>query len=449
MQTAQDLLSRRSGQYSDRPRLVMAFELATKGMHILFRPYDAAYRLHRRMSSSLFHQRVCDKYQPFHDLESKQLLLDLLDGYDSTGEEGIKYHDPFIRAIASGAYSFLFGHRLKSAYEPELVHAQKVQDDFARTARVGEYLVDSFPVLNKLPRFLSSWKKEADILYQRESNLHLGNLARGLSYPGWNWCKSMMQSSASKDMTKIEVAFDVGVISDAALDTTTMTMEWFVVACVTEGEVFITKAQKLLDDVVGRDRLPVFADRPQLLYIEAIVQELLRWRPIVSGGVPHMIRSQDEYMGYRIPAGSIVLPNSWTIMRETAVFGENPDDFLPERWLADDAKLLNDGRLKDLPAPWFGFGRRACPGRHIAQDVLWIQIVRLLWAFEIESGFVKETGERILVDSLACTDGFVTKPVPSKAVFRPRGEWVRELVKGQCDTRGKGLADILDVLGSE
>ena len=43
-QAAQDLLSRRSAQYSDRPRMVMAGELVTKGMHMLLRQYDAQYK---------------------------------------------------------------------------------------------------------------------------------------------------------------------------------------------------------------------------------------------------------------------------------------------------------------------------------------------------------------------------------------------------------------------
>ena len=37
------------------------------------------------------------------------------------------------------------------------------------------------------------------------------------------------------------------------------------------------RAQEELDLVVGRDRLPMFDDRPRLPYIEAICRELLRW----------------------------------------------------------------------------------------------------------------------------------------------------------------------------
>jgi hypothetical protein len=37
------------------------------------------------------------------------------------------------------------------------------------------------------------------------------------------------------------------------------------------------RAQAELDVVVGRDRLPMFDDRPHLPYTEAICKELMRW----------------------------------------------------------------------------------------------------------------------------------------------------------------------------
>ena len=40
------------------------------------------------------------------------------------------------------------------------------------------------------------------------------------------------------------------------------------------------RAQEQIDLVVGRDRLPTFADRKALPYIEAIAKETLRWRTV-------------------------------------------------------------------------------------------------------------------------------------------------------------------------
>ena len=57
-------------------------------------------------------------------------------------------------------------------------------------------------------------------------------------------------------------------------------------------------AQAELDGAVGPDRLPEYADAPQLPYVRALVCETLRWRPIaVLGGTPHAVTSDDEYDG--------------------------------------------------------------------------------------------------------------------------------------------------------
>lgn len=38
------------------------------------------------------------------------------------------------------------------------------------------------------------------------------------------------------------------------------------------------KAQNEIDEVVGRDRIPTFADADSLPYIRVMVRETLRWR---------------------------------------------------------------------------------------------------------------------------------------------------------------------------
>ncbi|KAK8042982.1 hypothetical protein PG994_013465 [Apiospora phragmitis] len=393
-QAAQGLLARRSAQYSDRPRMVMSGELVTKGMHMLLRQYDAQYN----------------------------------------------------------------GYRLRTGHEQSLQDAKRVQAEFARTGQVGAYLVDSFPVLNHLPACLAPWKREGEQLYQLERNLHVGNLERGLANPGWNFSKHMKASAEARGMSTEELAFDLGIVADAALDTSTVAMDWLVVACITAGggaEGFVAKAQADLDRVVGRDRLPSFEDRPRLPYIDAIgmatiLFHLIRQRSpamAASGGgwCTHATKKEDTYMGYHIPAGSIVMGNHYAITRDESVFGTDPDAFKPERWLqypSDEKAAASTG---------FGFGRRICTGRNIARNGLFIQTARLLWAFEtLEPGVVDEaTGERHRVSDVDCTEGFVTMPKPFRACFRPRGDWVRGIVAAQCDTHGEDHVALLDRAGRE
>ena len=91
------------------------------------------------------------------------------------------------------------------------------------------------------------------------------------------------------------------------------------------------KAQAEIDTVVGPNRLPDFHDRPSLPYINAVVKESLRWNLVLpfgrffvtiiitiltsSQGVPHMSTSDDEYNGYYIPKGTILMANAWLVGR--------------------------------------------------------------------------------------------------------------------------------------
>lgn len=90
------------------------------------------------------------------------------------------------------------------------------------------------------------------------------------------------------------------------------------------------KAQAEIDQVVGRDRLPVYSDRSRLPYVDAVMKEVLRWHPPVPMSkkvlftlkkftthittrclVPRHSIQDDVYEGYFIPAGSSFIINVW------------------------------------------------------------------------------------------------------------------------------------------
>ena len=63
-------------------------------------------------------------------------------------------------------------------------------------------------------------------------------------------------------------------------------LDFFVLAMLLYPDV-MRKAQDELDTVVGRSRPPAFEDKKGLPYIRAIVQEVLRWRPVGPLGAFH------------------------------------------------------------------------------------------------------------------------------------------------------------------
>ncbi|KAI5918504.1 cytochrome P450 [Camillea tinctor] len=449
-QATQDLLAKKGAQYSHRPRLIMAFELVAKYMHMLWRPYDAGHRLHQRLEAPLLNVRSSNCYRPIHDLESKQLLFDIWSKYETEGLKGTDPNSHFRRYTISTIYALIYGYRLKTGYEREPTEAHFLQSQSTRMTDIGAYLVDWIPGLNYLPTFLAPWKKEAAGLWNMESALHMGNMEKGLKNPGWNFTKHMNNSAEGKTMSTMEVAYDLGILTIAALDTSTAALCWLIVAWINMGDRFVGKAQKLIDEVVGRDRMPQFEDRSQLAYIDALVLELIRWRPIVTGGVPHATHQEDVYMGYRIPAGSTVLPHHWALTREEAVYGSDADEFVPERWILQDGQNVGPeatpartDTLKDLPVVAFGYGRRICPGRHLARNGLYIAVARLLWAFNVERAGQQHGAP---IDDMDFTDGLTAEPKRFNAVFHPRGPWAVDILK-ECDTHHLNHSEYLDQVG--
>ena len=423
--------------------LQMATELALKGLNILMMNYNEQFRRHQRLQVSVLNPTPVAAYLPFQGLESRQLLHDLL---SDAGGVSSDVHGHFQRAVASVIHTLLYGFRVLDDKDPVLCTVIRLNEEFSEFIQVGAYIVDMFPVLNNLPGFLAPWKAIAESHYQRKYKLRVDNFRRGIEAGGWNISKHLKATVEGDgiEMPLDELAFELGTMIDAALDGTTDTLIWFVVTCITQDEGFVAKAREELDMVVGRDRLPVPDDKPNLPYVTAITEEIFRFRPVGPEGVPHFNNKETTYKGYTIPARSVIVPNVWTITREEAVFGPDTDTFLPERWLEADGKTI-----KSLPLAGFGYGRRVCPGRHFARNVIWVIIAQLLWSFDIKAGDADDTGKPVSIDPLACTDGLVMRALPFKAFFKPRGLWVRELITKECDTYGEDHTAMLAQIGAE
>lgn len=96
--------------------------------------------------------------------------------------------------------------------------------------------------------------------------------------------------------------------------------------------------------------------------------------------------------------------------------------FKPERFLATE----NHVPEPDPHTVVFGFGRRICPGRLLADTALFINIVQSLSVFNI--GKAVENGREIdpVVDFLP---GVVSHPAPFRASIKPRSAHHEALIR--------------------
>jgi cytochrome P450 len=151
--------------------------------------------------------------------------------------------------------------------------------------------------------------------------------------------------------------------------------------------------------VVGRDRLPTFADARRLSCVRATIKDNLRLRPTIALGFPHATTEEDWCEGMFIPKGTLRIPNLRHCNHDRAVFGEDADGFRPVRHLDEHGESLS-GPVETNRAGHvaFGFGRRICVGKEMAYDSLFIDTVRMLWAAIHERTRDEKKGKEVPVD---------------------------------------------------
>ncbi|KAF2195947.1 cytochrome P450 [Delitschia confertaspora ATCC 74209] len=209
----------------------------------------------------------------------------------------------------------------------------------------------------------------------------------------------------------------LGTLMEAGTDTTRISIAQGIAAAVAYPD-WVARAREELDAVCGynAERLPGFDDRSQLPYITAVVKEIFRWRPVLTEiGVPTTLTRDDEFEGYRFPAGTVFVWNAWSIALDEREY-EQPERFMPERFLNEDLE-------KPLKGHWgFGDGRRVCVGWQVGDSNVWLAFARLLYCFDM-----KEVPGHP-VDTMNISQMGWKNP-PFKVDIKPRSQKHAELVE--------------------
>jgi cytochrome P450 len=112
------------------------------------------------------------------------------------------------------------------------------------------------------------------------------------------------------------------------------------------------------------------ASRREDRYLDAVVKEALRIRPVIPG-IGRVVREQPFRLnGYEVPPGIEINPSIRTIHRRADLY-PRPSEFTPERFLADDAP----DTYTWIP---FGGGTRRCLGASFALMEMRIVLARIL-----------------------------------------------------------------------
>ncbi|KAF7358497.1 hypothetical protein MVEN_00900400 [Mycena venus] len=419
MEAIQDLFEQRSSLYSGRPRLPMVVELMGWDFLSSLINYGDEWRSHRKLFHEAFNRSAAKQFHPQQITAVHEVLRRFLQNPDDIMSHFRHMAGALIMDIA-------YGIKVLPSDDPYIQMAETAMHDASNASIPGAFLVDTFPALKYVPswfpgagfkRKAKEWRKVVHEVLEKPFQETKRNIAMGTAHPSFTSLNlHNIDASEAFDLATQESLIK-GVAATmyvAGADTTVSALGTFILAMLANPEAQM-KAQGEIDSVIGPGNLPDFADEPSLPYVSAIVKEVLRWKNVGPIAFPHYIAVDDEYRGYRIPAGSLVIGNTWAILHDEVYLyllhslrhlsrqlsAGNNDFFLTETLI----------RRSEIQTQLFGFGRRICPGRHMASATIWITVASMLAAFDIKKAVDEES--KVIEPSFEYSStGVISIPLP-------------------------------------
>ena len=192
------------------------------------------------------------------------------------------------------------------------------------------------------------------------------------------------ESGEKRDFGILDVTTEIWTMIWAGSDTTAIALTSIFYHLHKNPHTLVKLVDEIEDAfVTGALTYPVrFNDAIKLPYLHAVVREAMRIHPSLGTGLPRIVPPGGvEICGRYFPGGTEVIMNQNAVQFDRGVFGEDSEQFIPERWIRDGERVAANMERHILQ---FGYGKRICIGRHITNTEMYKLLPTVLRDFEFE-----------------------------------------------------------------
>ncbi|KAF4982210.1 hypothetical protein FZEAL_2094 [Fusarium zealandicum] len=130
----------------------------------------------------------------------------------------------------------------------------------------------------------------------------------------------------------------------------------------------------------------------RLPVMQALIKEAKRLYPVISMSLPRKVpKGGLDLHGYHFPSDTVVGCNPVALHRNCEIFGPDSHIFNIDRWTTADPDTART--MERISLSWGG-GSRTCPGRHLAELVVFKVVPALVKEFKIEAVLPPEDKRR-------------------------------------------------------
>lgn len=176
----------------------------------------------------------------------------------------------------------------------------------------------------------------------------------------------------------------------AGADTTAISLQAIVYFVLRNQDAWRRLSDEVRAHRLDKDEPVAYSTARGMPYLEACVREGMRMNPVVGMTLERYVPEE----GLVLPDGSVVPPgikvgmNPYIMGRNKGVYGQDTDEFRPERWLQSDGED-DEGykdRLRKMVAGdlAFGGGSRICLGRNLALMEVYKVLATMVNRYDME-----------------------------------------------------------------
>uniref|UniRef100_A0A6Q2ZI75 Cytochrome P450, family 17, subfamily A, polypeptide 2 n=1 Tax=Esox lucius TaxID=8010 RepID=A0A6Q2ZI75_ESOLU len=406
--------------------IIVTTELLTRGgKDIAFSDYTPLWKIHRRLVHNSF-TLFGEGSSRLQDIVLEAVEALCCDLQASRGQ-AVDPGPPLMRAVTNVVCTLVFSSTYQPG-DPELTSVMEYNDGIVQTIANGG-LVDIYPWLRFFPNQTLTRLRDCinirDTLLNKKLEEHKVSLSVGeprdlldALLQGQTGDKQTRGSGVRGQGSRLE---EEGICEDhvlmtaaeafgAGVETTSTTLLW-VLAFLLHHPQVQGRVQRELDEVVGCGRSPNVSDRAHLPYLDSVINEVMRIRPVSPVLIPHIALTTSSIGGHSVRKGTRVLVNMWAIHHDPDHW-DTPQDFRPERFLDNEGRRITPSCF--MP---FGAGPRVCVGESLARLELFLFVSGLLQRFS----FSPAPG--VSLPDLQGRLGVVLQPLRYSLTVTPRPSW--------------------------
>ncbi|XP_035662482.1 cytochrome P450 2U1-like [Branchiostoma floridae] len=335
-----EALVEKSVAFAGRPHL-QSYEIESEGRkNMAFTDYNPAWKQHSKLMKSALREYASDRNLETQAHEAFRYIIGELEKVEG---QAVDLNAHISNLIYNIVCPVAFGVRFDLKSE-DFKNMTKRSEELNKKRPLG----DIYPSLGFLPHRAKTDLQKLACTTGRYFKRQVDRHREGFNPDDMRDVTDHMikaQKEAEEDG-----AYDISALTDTHLrqivydvfmggtETTKLALLWAIPSLAAHPEIQ-EKVAAELHTVVGRDRLPGLGDRHDTPYTEATVNEVLRMGIPDPLSLPRATTKDTSLRGYRIPKGTVVVPNLWALHHDPDIWGD-PHTFRPERFLDETGKLI-------------------------------------------------------------------------------------------------------------